>query len=114
MDFKYGDRVEVRDTDSGKWSAAFFVAMDHNSGGYPYVCRKSGHPAAIGVRHCRRARQDLKPGQPVVVWDESCSSKYLRWFDFWEDGKVVCKSGQSWDNYALLKNYAYSAPVEEF
>ena len=121
-EFKYGDLVEVRDGEE-PWCKAAFIAYDKDAAEYKYVARQ--YSCAGGYRQCRHARPDLKPGQPVVVWmkGEPPSKKNIRIFKEWsENGLCMCfdngrfgyDESSIWECYALLKNYDYTAPVEQF
>jgi len=121
-DFKYGDRVEVRNEDHLTWCLAKFIAVDEWSK-YKFVAHEDGCASAHAYAQCRHARPDLKPGQPVVVWSQEMNlrgRKYIRLFVSWDDSRdvIMAKGIDSkavpYCKYALLKNYAYSAPVEEF
>jgi len=122
-EFKYGDRVEVRDRDDVGWIQAIFIVHDNTK--YKYITRYVDSECAVGHKYCRHARPDMKPGQPIVVWTvtDVMSDKRIRIFSYWtEDGLCGCfDSGcleslhvSCWSGYALLKNYDYSAPVEQF
>ena len=121
-EFKYGDRVEIRNAEHQIWCPAMFVAIDDGSE-YPFVAHEYNLSSAHAYAQCRHARPDLKPGQPVVVWSQEMNlrgRKYIRLFVSWDDSRdvIMAKGIDSkavpYCKYALLKNYDYSAPVEEF
>jgi hypothetical protein len=117
--FEYGEEVQwgnERVDGEVVWQNEIFTyfAFQPLNTGWPHAI-KTLSGALVAVKHVRRRRPDLKSGHPVLVSDGPYKPVHLRPFQAWcPTGRVVTGSGMTkWDNYALLKNYDYTADISE-
>ena len=115
MEFKRGDRVDVRDGDAQKWLPATLFdedTMSEDNPGGKYLAKPDCSPFVSRWLQCRHHIPILKDGQPVVVWDNSgyCENRHFHSFN--GDGKLLTHVDGSrwaangcppsaWDNWRL-------------
>ena len=114
-DFEYDEMIEFSETGwPDDWYERPFVGHipEHPD---PFISRRSsGSMVLLSWKYARRPRPKLKRGHPILVSDGDRSPHVLVFFSSWRKNKgVKSKHCISWDNYALLKNYDYNAPIDD-
>ena len=107
-EFKYGDKVEVRDWDNEEWVLRTFLAYQpaHD---FPYFCGDVEESEIYAWNQARKPLPKIKPGHPIAVMGFG-NSWVLRWFErFDKNGQPVDSLGHTFFRYKLLPNYDYSA-----
>ena len=111
-EFKYGDKVEVRDWDNEEWELRTFLAYQpaHD---FPYFCGGIEESEYYTWQQARKPLPKIKPGQPIMVRDRGKTWE-IDWFYEFRSRFIYTKTSPEyapiwWDEFKCLPGYDYSA-----
>ena len=90
--FKWGEKVEVKDSKSYPWADGIFIGINPLSDGYVTVSLDGDY--IYSWKYCRKLRPDLKVDDRVLVRAGEPGTWFHAHFKRWSDtGYIVCFNG---------------------